>query len=142
MADNQITVIGTLTRDPELRYTSGGMGLANFSVAYSKRKFNKETDSWEDGPTSFFDCTAWRDLGEHVAESLTKGMRVIVVGQMEQHFWETNEGEKRSKWQINVDEVGPSLRWATTTVQKTTREKAQPAPSAAPAPVYGDEEPF
>ena len=111
-AGNSITIVGTLTRDPELRFTPSGQGVASFGVAVNRRWQNKQTNEWEEA-ASFFDVVAWGTLGENVAECLTKGTRVIVDGRLDQRSWETEGGDKRSKVEIVADEVGPSLRWAT-----------------------------
>ena len=150
MADNQITIMGNLTRDPELRFTQGGKAVANFSVAYNKRFM--QDNEWKDGPTTYFDCVAWERLGENLAASMTKGMRVIVTGTIESRDWETKEGEKRKAWEIKVDDVGCSFKFAQATVERITRtggerppveERNVPAGTvAAGQPIYGDEEPF
>ena len=146
--ENSITVIGNLTRDPELRYTTGGTAVASFSVAHTPRRRNAAGE-WEDGDTSFFNCSAWRELGEHVAASLVKGNRVIVVGTMQQRDWEDKEGNKRTSYELQVDAVGPELKWANITYEKASRSGGgggggggNGAPRHAPDPVYGDEEPF
>jgi single-strand DNA-binding protein len=120
MSDNTVTLVGNCTRDPELRYTSGGRGVVSFGVAVSRRY--QQNSEWVE-QTSFFDVTAWASLGENVAASLTKGSRVIVYGRLEQRSWETQEGEKRSKVEVVADSIGPDLRWATVSVEKTSREK-------------------
>jgi single-strand DNA-binding protein len=120
-AGNTVTLIGNLTREPEVRYTSSGLAQATFSVAVNRRRLNQQTQEWEES-TSFFDVVCWRELAENVAESLSKGARVIVTGRLEQRTWETPEGEKRSRVQVIADEVGPSLRWATAEVTKTDRK--------------------
>jgi single-strand DNA-binding protein len=112
----QLTVVGNLTSDPELRYTQGGVALASFTVANTPKVFDKVSGEWKDGESSFLRCTAWRDLAENVAQSLHKGTRVIVSGRFKQRSYETAEGEKRSAWDLDVDEIGPSLRWATAQV--------------------------
>jgi single-strand DNA-binding protein len=118
MADNSITVVGNITRDPELRFTTGGRAVANFGIAVNRRyQVNNE---WQE-QTSFFDVVAWAQLGENAAASLAKGARVIVNGRLEQRTWETQDGEKRSKIEIIADEIGPSLRWATAQVERTDR---------------------
>jgi single-strand DNA-binding protein len=117
---NTVTVIGNITRDPELRYTNSGQTRATFGLAVNRRWQNRQTNEWEEA-TSFFDIVCWGDLGENVSESLGKGARVIVTGRLEQRSWETDNNEKRSKVEIVADEVGPSLRWATAQVQKTDR---------------------
>ena len=118
---NNITVIGNVTRDPELKYLSSGTALAQLGIAVNRR-FKKGND-WEE-ETSFFDVVCWRDLADNVAESVAKGDRIIVVGRLEQRSWETDGGEKRSKVEIVADEVGPSLRWATAKTDKVRREGA------------------
>lgn len=127
---NTITVVGNLTRDPELRFTASGIAVANFSVAVNRRWQNKATNEWEE-QASFFDVTVWEQLAENVAESCTKGARVIVTGRLEQRSWETEQGDKRTKVEIVADEVGPSLRWATAIVSKN--ERREPATVGAPA---------
>ncbi|OXM47495.1 single-stranded DNA-binding protein [Amycolatopsis alba] len=129
-----ITVIGNLTADPELRFTPSGKAVANFTVASTPRKRNNVTGEWEDGEALFLRCTIWQQPGENVAESLTRGARVIVQGRLKQRSFETREGEKRTVVELDVDEIGPSLRYATATVNKVTRtQSAQPTTSAAPA---------
>lgn len=150
MASNNVTIIGNLVDDPELRFTPSGVALARLRIAVNRR--------WQDGnkewqeDTSYFTGVCWRDQAENIAESLQKGQRIIVTGRLEQRSWETNEGEKRSTVEISVDEIGPSLRWATASVTKTPRTGGggggnwQPS-NVPPAPVarndYGpDEAPF
>jgi single-strand DNA-binding protein len=123
--ENQVTIVGNLTRDPELRYTPNGAALVKFGVAVSRRYKDEATGQWKDAETSFFDVTAWRQLAENVAESLTQGSRVVVVGRLRTNSWETPEGEKRSKIEIEADEVGPSLRWATAKPEKQGRSAGQ-----------------
>ena len=120
MADNSVTVIGNVTRDPELRFTPSGQQLANFGLAVNRRWQNRQTQQWEE-QTSFFDIVCWGQLGENVSASVPKGARVIVTGRLEQRSWETEQGEKRSKVEIVADEVGPSLRWATAEISKNER---------------------
>ena len=129
--ETNITVIGNLVDDAELRFTASGAAVASFRIASTPRTFNKETNGWKDGETLWLTCSVWRDQAEHVAESLTKGMRVIVTGRLKSRQWETREGEKRTSIEIDVDEVGPSLKRATVTVHKTEREKPS-EPSADP----------
>ncbi len=119
--ENQVTIVGNLTRDPELRYTPNGSALVKFGVAVSRRFKDEATGQWKDAETSFFDVTAWRQLAENIAESLTQGSRVVVVGRLRTNQWETAEGEKRSKIEIEAEEVGPSLKWATAKVEKQGR---------------------
>lgn len=118
--DTTLTIVGNLTADPELRFTSTGTAVANFVVASTPRTFDRSTGQWVDGEALFLRCTAWAQLAEHTAESLTKGMRVIVAGRLRQRSFQTREGDKRSVIELDVDEVGPSLRYATATVTKTT----------------------
>ena len=141
MADNTVTLVGNVTDDPELRFTPSGAAVANFTVAVNRR-FKNNDGQWEDRLDGFFRCNCWRDMAEHVAESLTKGTRVLVTGRLQQRSWEDQEGGKRSAFEIQVDEVGPSLRWATATVQKTERTTARPGSAgggdwSTPAPVGG-----
>ena len=119
--ETTITVVGNLTADPELRFTPSGAAVANFTVASTPRRFNSQTNQWEDGEALFLRCSIWRDAAEHVAESLTRGSRVIVQGRLRQRSYETREGEKRSVIELEVDEIGPSLRYATAKVTKATR---------------------
>ncbi len=116
-----ITVIGNLVDDPELRFTPSGAAVANFRMASTPRTFDKQTNEWRDGETLWLGCSVWRQAAENVAESLQKGMRVIVQGRLKSRSYETREGEKRTVFEIDVDEVGPSLRNATAKVNKTTR---------------------
>ncbi|MFC6083702.1 single-stranded DNA-binding protein [Sphaerisporangium aureirubrum] len=119
--ETTITVIGNLTADPELRYTTSGLAVAGFTVASTPRTFNRQTGAWDDGTTLFMRCSAWRELADHVAESLTRGTRVIVTGRLSQRDYETREGDKRTVMELTVDEIGPSLRFATAKPVKTTR---------------------
>lgn len=119
--DTTITVIGNLTDDPELRFTPNGAAVAKFRVASTPRFFDKTTNEWKDGEPLFLACNLWRDAAEHVAESLQRGARVIVTGRLRQRSYDTREGEKRTVIELEVDEIGPSLRYATAKVQKMTR---------------------
>ena len=167
MADNTVTIVGNLTRDPELRFTTGGKGIASFGLAVNRRY--QQNGEWQE-KVSFFNVSAWDQLGENAAASLTKGSRVIVTGRLEQREYETQQGEKRNVVEIVADEIGPSLRWATATVERTQRTNADGGQGGQggggyqggnsggrqgggfqggnsgggrPAdPVYGDEEPF
>jgi single-strand DNA-binding protein len=155
MADNTVTVVGNLTREPELRYTGSGQAMAKFGIAVNRRWQNRQTNEMEE-QTSFFNVTAWREMAENAAESLPKGARVIVTGRLEQRSWETPEGEKRSVVEITADEIAPSLRWATAKVERTERKGGDnfgggggygggggpSRPVANEPPVYDDEEPF
>lgn len=116
-----ITVIGNLTADPELRFTPSGAAVAGFTVASTPRRFNRDTSQWEDMEALFLRCSVWRQAAENVAESLTKGARVIVSGRLKQRSFETREGEKRTVVELDVDEIGPSLRYATAKVDKVSR---------------------
>jgi single-strand DNA-binding protein len=152
MADNTVTVVGNLTRDPELRFTTGGKGIASFGLAVNRRY--QQNGEWQE-KVSFFNISAWDTLGENAAASLTKGTRVIVTGRLEQREYETQQGEKRNVVEIVADEIGPSLRWARAEIERTQRSTAdgggantggasRPANTGGrPAdPIYGDEEPF
>jgi single-strand DNA-binding protein len=117
---SNVTVVGNLTRDPELRFTPAGAPVTTFGVAVNRRWQNRDNQQWEES-TSFFNVTCWRDLAQNVSESLEKGSRVVVTGRLEQRSWETQQGERRSVVEIVADEVGPSLRWATATVNRNER---------------------
>ena len=160
MADSTVTLVGNLTREPELRFTQGGRAVATLGLAVSRRyQVNNE---WQE-QTSFFNVVAWGQLGENAAASLTKGTRVIVSGRLEQRSYETQNGEKRSVVEISADEIGPSLRWATSSVERNDRRTGEGGGGgnsgggnsgggnsggtgggrpAANDPMYGDEEPF
>ncbi len=147
-SDNTVTLVGNITDDPELRFTPSGAAVANFTVAVNRRIRNQD-GTWDDRLDGFFRCNCWRDMAENVAESLQKGARVMVVGRLQQRTWEDSEGNKRSAFEVQVDEVGPSLRWATATVTKSQRSGGSGgssggsgggdwgAPAPAPAPVGG-----
>ena len=120
--DTPITVVGNIVADPELRFTPSGAAVANFRIASTPRRFNSQTNQWEDGEGLFLTCNVWRQAAENVAESLSKGMRVIVNGRLRQRSYETREGEKRTVYEVEVDEVGPSLKYATAKVTRTNRE--------------------
>jgi single-strand DNA-binding protein len=119
--DTIITVIGNLTADPELRFTPSGAAVANFTVASTPRIFDRQSSEWKDGEALFLRCNIWREAAENVAESLTRGSRVIVTGRLKQRSFETREGEKRTVVEVEVDEIGPSLRYATAKVNKASR---------------------
>jgi single-strand DNA-binding protein len=150
---NNVTVVGNCTRDPELRFTAGGQAVASFGLAVNRRWQNRQTNEWEEA-VSFFDVTCWAQLAENVAESITKGSRIIVSGRLDQRSWETQDGDKRSKIEIVADEIGPSLTYATAQVVRNERREgfdggsggASSAPRApqnsAPAGYDMDEEPF
>jgi single-strand DNA-binding protein len=155
MPDNSVTLVGNVTRDPELRFTNSGQPTASFGLAVNRRWQNRQTQEMEE-QVSFFDVVCWRELAENVSESLTKGSRVVVCGRLEQRSWKTNEGDTRTKIEVVADEVGPSLRWASAQITKNERRGpgagAQNAPRSEAPPKnndaggqggYGyDEEPF
>ncbi|MBA3523016.1 MAG: single-stranded DNA-binding protein [Geodermatophilaceae bacterium] len=116
-----ITVVGNLTADPELRFTPSGAAVANFTVASTPRTFDKNSNEWKDGDALFLRCSIWRQAAENVAESLTRGARVVVTGRLKQRSFETKEGEKRTVVELDVDEVGPSLKYASAKVTKASR---------------------
>ena len=151
MPDNTVTVVGNITRDPELRFTPAGQAVATFGMAVNRRY--QKNGQWEE-QTSFFNVTAWGTLGENASNSLHKGARILVNGRLDQRSWETQDGEKRSTVEIVADEIGPSLRWATVEITKNERREggdfgggggggSRPATNE-PTPAYagGDEEPF
>ena len=119
--DVNVTIVGNLTGDPELRFTPSGAAVASFTVASTPRVLDKATNEWKDGEALFMRCSVWRQYAENVAESLTKGMRVVVTGRLKQRSYETREGEKRTVVEMEVDEVGPSLKYATAKVNKVQR---------------------
>ncbi len=119
--DTQITVVGNLVSDPELRYTPTGVAVANFRVASTPRTFDRQANEWKDGDSLFLTCNVWRQAAENVAESLQRGMRVVVMGRLHQRSYETREGEKRTVFEVEVDDVGPSLRNASAKVAKSNR---------------------
>src|SRR2546423_15723772 len=131
MSENTVTLVGNLTDDPELRFTAQGAAVANFRIAVSKRIRDPQTNEWKDGDTSFFRVNVWRQLAENVAESLARGTRVIVTGTLKMRQWETQEGEKRSVVEVEASEVGPSLKWATAKMEKTSRQSGGQAASSA-----------
>ena len=146
--DTTITVVGNLTADPELRFTPSGAAVANFTVASTPRIFDRQSSEWKDGEALFLRCNIWREAAENVAESLTRGSRVIVTGRLKQRSFETREGEKRTVFEGEVDEIGPSLRYATAKVNKASRSggggggfgsgsRQAPAPASAPAEASG-----
>lgn len=145
--DTTITIVGNLVDEPELRFTPSGAAVAKFRIASTPRFFNKAENAWQDGEPLFLTVVAWRTLGENVAESLQRGMRTIVQGRLKQRSYETKEGEKRSVYEIEADEIGPSLKMATSSVNKVSREATAVAgsdswdrPSTTPA--MSDEPPF
>jgi single-strand DNA-binding protein len=137
--DTNITMIGNLTNDPELRFTPNGAAVAKFTVASTPRYMDRTTNEWKDGDTLFLNCQIWRQAAENVAESLTRGMRVIVSGRLKQRSYETKEGEKRTVFEVEVDDVGPSLRNATAKVTKTTRQNGGAATSSFTAAEASDD---
>ena len=158
MPDNSVTLVGNVTRDPELRFTPSGQAVATFGLAVNRRWQNRQSNEWEE-QTSFFDVKCWAQMAENVGESLHRGARVIVSGRLEQRSWETEQGDKRSKVEVVADEIAPSLRWATVEITKNERREPgqsggsgggrpvqnEPSPSGAGAGGGGyseDEEPF
>ena len=135
-----VTIIGNLTRDPELRYTAGGQATTTFGVAVNRRWQDRQTSEWEEA-TSFFDVVAWANLAEHVAQSLGRGDRVVVQGRLDQRSWENTEGDKRSKVEITANDIAASVRWATVEISKTERRTPQTMPAGSVAEADG-EEPF
>jgi single-strand DNA-binding protein len=119
--DTVITVVGNLTADPELRFTPSGAAVASFTIASTPRTFDRNTNEWKDGEALFLRCSLWRQAAENAAESLTRGMRVIAQGRLQQRSYETREGEKRTVIELQVDEIGPSLKYASAKVNKTQR---------------------
>jgi single-strand DNA-binding protein len=119
--ETPITVVGNLTADPELRFTPSGAAVANFTVASTPRTFDRQSNEWKDGEALFLNCSVWRQAAENAAESLTRGMRVIVQGRLKARSYETREGEKRTVFEIDVQEVGPSVKYASAKVTKTSR---------------------
>ena len=140
--DTTITVVGNLTADPELRFTPSGAAVVNFTVASTPRIYDRQSGEWKDGEALFLRCNIWREAAENVAESLTRGARVIVTGRLKQRSFETREGEKRTVVEVEVDEIGPSLRYATAKVNKASRGGggggfgggSRPAAAASDAP--------
>ena len=127
--DTQITIVGNLVAEPELRFTPSGAAVANFTIASTPRTFDKQANEWRDGDTLFMRCTAWRDLAENAAESLSKGARVIAQGRLVQRTFETREGEKRSVVELQVDELGPSLAWAVAKPQRRSPSSSGERPA-------------
>lgn len=146
-----ITVVGNLTSDPELRYTQNGLAVANFTIASTPRNFDRAANEWKDGDALFLRASVWREFAEHVAGSLTKGSRVIATGRLKQRSYETKEGEKRTSMELEIDEIGPSLRYATATLTRAQSQggrgggaggtafgEGAPAVSADPVASTGD----
>ena len=117
----QVTIVGTITADVELRFTSSGVAVASFTIAANDRKFDRDSGSWKDGDATFLRCTLWRQAAENAAESLTRGTRVLATGSLRQRSFETKDGDKRTVFEMDVDEVGPSVKWATVKVNKADR---------------------
>lgn len=136
--DTTITVIGNLCNDPELRFTPSGAAVANFTVASTPRMYDKNTQEWKDGDALFLRCNIWREAAENVAESLVRGSRVIVTGRLKQRSFETREGEKRTVFEVEADEIGPSLKYATAKVNKASRSGGSTS-SSTPARSSGDD---
>lgn len=143
MPDTTLTIVGNLVADPELRFLPNGSAVANLTIASTPRTFHKEKQEWVDGDALFMRSTVWREAAENVAETLTRGARVIATGKLKQRSFETKEGEKRTVVEMEVDEIGPSLRYATAKVSKTGKSGGASAGGAQPAPAnpWGPEEP-
>ena len=131
--DTSLTIVGNLTDDPELRFTASGSPMARFTVASTPRIRDKDSGEYRDGEALFLTCTAWRETAEHAVESLRKGTRVLVLGRLRLSRWETEEGEKRSAYGLEVDEIGPSLRFATASVRKMSRSSGNVPEMEIPA---------
>ena len=134
--ETTLTIIGNLTSPPELRFTQAGAAVTNFTVASTARTYDRNTNNWRDGETLFLRCSVWRDAAEHLAESLSQGDRLIVTGRLKQRSFDARDGDKRTVLELDVDEIGASLRYATVTVTKAVRSTAPAADHA------GDEPPF
>jgi len=137
-----ITVVGNLVDDPELRFTPSGAAVANFRIAATPRTFDRQTNEWKDGDALFLTCSVWRQAAENVAESLQRGMRVVVQGRLKSRQYETREGEKRTVFEIDVEEVGPSLKYATAKVTRTTRSGGGGGFSGGGGQGGGDNDPW
>ena len=133
-----ITVIGNLTADPELRFTPSGAAVANFTIASTPRSFDKHSNEWKDGETLFLRCTAWREMAENIAESLAKGTRVIVQGRLKARSYETREGERRTTQELDVDEIGPSMRYATAQITRNQRGQGNSSQGFGGGQGYGN----
>jgi single-strand DNA-binding protein len=131
--ETTITLVGNLTADPELRFTPSGAAVANFTVASTPRTFDRQTNEWRDGEAMFLNCAVWRQAAENVAESLQKGMRVIVQGRLKSRSYETRDGERRTVFEVDVDEIGPALRYATARVTRNVSGSSNQGGSARPA---------
>ena len=142
--ETTLTIIGNLTDNPDYRFTPSGVALARFTVASTPRLFDQKTNQWRDGEPLFMSCSAWRDMAENIAESLSKGTRVVVTGKLRLSRWETPEGEKRQQHQLDVEDIGASLKYAQAKVRKLTRQTAPgngTAPADDPFASNGDAEP-
>ena len=137
--ETTITIVGNLVDDPDLRFTPSGAAVANFRIASTPRTFDKQTNEWKDGETLFMTCAVWRQAAENVAESLQRGMRVLVQGRLKARSFETREGEKRTVFEIDVDEVGPSLRNATAKVTRASRSGGEGGYSGSSSPAGGQQ---
>ena len=137
-----ITVVGNLTADPELRFTPSGAAVASFTIASTPRQFDRNTNEWKDGEALFLRCSIWRQAAENCAESLTRGMRVIASGRLKQRSYETREGEKRTVIELDVEEVGPSLKYASAKVNKTQRGSSGGGGFGSSAPGGGNDDPW
>lgn len=133
-----ITVVGNLTADPELRYTQSGLAVANFTIASTPRNFDRQTNEWKDGEALFLRASVWREFAEHVAGSLSKGSRVVATGRLKQRSYETKEGEKRTAMELEIDEIGPSLRYATAQISRA-QSSGGGGGRASAAPMQQDE---
>ena len=140
--ETTLTVVGNLTDDPDLRFTPSGAAVANFTIASTPRSFDKNSNEWKDGDTLFLNCSIWRQAAENVAESLQKGMRVVAQGRLKQRSYETREGEKRTVVELDVEEVGPSLKYATAKVTRTTRQGGGGGYSGGTAAPAGGDDPW
>ncbi|MER5511246.1 single-stranded DNA-binding protein [Streptomyces sp. NPDC002766] len=125
--ETPVTLVGNLTDDPELKFTEGGAALAKFTIAVTPRTFDRTANAWKDGTTAFYRCAAWRQLAEHVADSLKKGSRVVASGRMRQHDWTNEQGEKRSMLAVEVDDIGASIRFTTVTINAKRATQSGPA---------------
>jgi single-strand DNA-binding protein len=137
-----ITVVGNLTADPELRYTQGGLPVANFTIASTPRTFDRQANEWKDGEALFLRASVWRDFAEHVAGSLTKGSRVVATGRLKQRSYETKEGEKRTSMELEIDEIGPSLRYATAQITRAASSGGGGGGGGGGRPQVAQEEPW
>lgn len=141
MPDTNITVVGNIVDDPELRFTPSGSPVANFRVASTPRKYNRDTNQWEDGEAMFLTCNVWRQAAENVAETLTKGVRVIVQGKLKARTFQTREGDNRTVFEVDVEEVGPSLKYASAQVTRNLREVQPQQQSAQSTGGWGQQAP-